>query len=406
MSEEIDLQLYLRALLRRWWIIAIFVAVALVAAFVITALQPRHYDAVATLTATAPRFQWRFDLGIQPVIDTRRDYQREYLAISKSNDIAVRAAELLSGAEPPINLTPAEILAAIAVRTGDSNTLLVTATANDPQQAAGLANAYSQAFVEVGQKLGGVSADLANYRSELEAAGQKLAQAEQTLLDTRSATGFLLVSGTDPNTIEMQNPGLRQLDLKTQSLAETSNDLDGLRTLVGRLEAAEPGTDLAQLPWELLAGPVLSQRGVVSPAWALQSLDDPQALLAALRSEEAALGAAVDQLTEETTDLRLQVAEDWRTYSTATRNYGLLRDVYNILARKVSEAEIQERIDPAQLTVASSALEPARPTQTRQVALYLVAGVVGLILGAIVALWLGLRDTKNRQPQPVASPQG
>lgn len=399
MSDEIDLRLYAKALRRRWWIVAIFVAAALLVAFVATSIQPKHYEAVATLTATAPRLQWRFDVGIQPIVDTRRDYQREALAISRSNDIARQAAKLLSSSEQLSGMSPEAVLSAISVRTGDSNTLLVTATAGNPQQATELANAYAQAFVEVGQKLSGVSADLANYRSELQIASENLDQTEKTLADARAATGFLLVSGTDPNSIELQNLALRQLDLKSQTLAEYRNDLEGLRFLASQLEMAQSEADLTQLPWEMLSGPVLSDRGVVSAALALRLLDDPQALLATLRSEEAALVAARDQLSKESEDLKRQVADEWRIYSTAARNFGLARDVYSLLSRKVSEAEVQERIDPAQLTLVSAALEPSKPTQTRQVALYAVAGMIGLILGVIVALWSGLRDAKS-QPQP------
>lgn len=405
MSEEIDLRLYARALRRRWWIVALFVVAALAAAFVISAVQPKHYEAVATLTATAPRFTWRFDQGIQPLIDTRRDYQREFLAIAKSNDIAAEAAKRLATSEQLASLTPAAILSKVSVRTGDSNTLLVTATADNPQQAAELANEYAQAFVAMGQKLSGVSADLANYRAELEIANQKLGEAEQALTDARIATGFLLVSGTDPNEIEIQNLALRQLDLKTQTLATTQNDLQAVRSLIADLEAAQTDTDLAQLPWELLDGPVISERGVVSPTWALRLLDDPQALVATLRIEETALAAGASQLEEETAALRRQTAEDWRIYSTAARNFGQARDVQTIIARKVSEAEVQERIDPAQLTLVSTAIEPARPTQTRQLALYAVAGMIGLILGAIVALWSGLRDPKVRQTQQASASQ-
>ena len=75
-----------------------------------------------------------------------------------------------------------------------------------------------------------------------------------------------------------------------------------------------------------------------------------------------------------------------------------LARVYSVLSRKVSEAQIQERIDPAQLTLVSAAVEPRKPTQTRQVAQYAVAGMIGLILGVIVALWSGLRDIKAKQP--------
>ncbi len=405
MSDEINLRVYADALRRRWWIVALFVIAALLVAFILSALQPKHYEAVATLTATAPRFQWRFDAGIQPIVDTRRDYQREFLAISKSNDIAVETARLLGPSAELSDMTPEAILAAVSVRTGDSNTLLVTATAGDAQQAAELANAYATAFVALGQTLSGVSADLANYQSELQLAAQDLNQTEQILADTRSATGFLLVSGTDPNTIEIQNLPLRQLDLKSQTLAEYRNDLEGLSYLASQLEAAQPGADLSLLPWERLEGPVLSQRGVVSPSLALSSLDDPQALLATLRGEEAALTAAVNQLAKEADALKRQAADDWRTYSTATRNYGQARDTYGLLTRKVSEAEIQERIDPAQLTLVSAALAPTKSTQTRQLALYAVAGMVGLILGVIVALWSGLRASETRPPRQPALAQ-
>ena len=144
MSDEIDLRLYAQAIRRRWWIVAIFVAAALIAAFVTSALQPKHYEAVATLTATAPRLSWRFDAGIQPIVDTRRDYQREALAISKSNDIAQQAAKLLNSSAELSGITAESVLSGVSVRTGDSNTLLVTATAGDPQNAAELANAYAR----------------------------------------------------------------------------------------------------------------------------------------------------------------------------------------------------------------------------------------------------------------------
>ena len=179
----------------------------------------------------------------------------------------------------------------------------MTAIAANPQAAAELANAYAQAFVETGQKLSGVSADLANYRSELQIASETLDQTEKALADVRSATGFLFVSGTDPNSIEIQNLPMRQLDLKSQSLAEYRNDLEGIRYLASQIETSRPGADLTQLPWELLGGPVLSERGVLSPALALKSLEDPQTLLATLRSEEVTLANATNQLTKESEDL-------------------------------------------------------------------------------------------------------
>ena len=105
-----------------------------------------------------------------------------------------------------------------------------------PQAAAELANAYAQAFVEIRHNLSGVSADLANYRSELQIALEDLDRTEKAVTDVRAKTGFLLVSGTDPNSIEIQNLPLRQLDLKSQTLAEYRNDLEGLRFLASQLK--------------------------------------------------------------------------------------------------------------------------------------------------------------------------
>ena len=53
---------------------------------------------------------------------------------------------------------------------------------------------------------------------------------------------------------------MRQLDLKSPTIAEYRNDLEGLRYLASQLETAQPEADLTQLPWELLGGPVLSEQ--------------------------------------------------------------------------------------------------------------------------------------------------
>ena len=94
MSDEIYFGVFAGALRRRWWIVAIFVAAALVAAFVASAIQPKHYEAVATLTAAAPRLQWRFDTGIQPIVDTRREKLQEGLSAALLGGLQQRLQRL------------------------------------------------------------------------------------------------------------------------------------------------------------------------------------------------------------------------------------------------------------------------------------------------------------------------
>ena len=72
------------------------------------------------------------------------------------------------------------------------------------------------------------------------------------------------------------------------------------------------------------------------------------------------------------------------------------------MTNKVNEATIQDRIDPSQLTVVSEATPPTSPVQTRRMAQLAVAAVVGLIIGALLALWLGLRETPERRREQQA----
>jgi uncharacterized protein involved in exopolysaccharide biosynthesis len=402
MSDEIDLHVYLAALRKRWWLIVLCVVVALAATFALNAAQPKHYQATSTLLAVSPRYQWRFDAGILPLIDSRRDYQREFLAISRSNRIAEAASQSLqaSGAVP--GATPADLLSAINVRTGDGSTLLVTATAGDPQQAAAIANAWSDAFVQVARDVNGVSSDLANFQDELDRAGQRLSDLENQVAAVRSETG-LYASGDSPDERQTFNLRQRQLDLRNETLAEYRNDLESLRYLATQLQNAPEGTDLAQLPWELLDGPVLSQRGVVSRQIALDTLDDPAALQALLLGEEASLSTTAGELAQEVDATQQELAADWQAYGAVNREYNLARETYNLLSRKVDEASIQERIDPSQLILVSEAVPPTSPVQTRQLAQLAVAGVIGLIVGVLIALWLELRKPRQDGAKPAAS---
>jgi len=102
--------------------------------------------------------------------------------------------------------------------------------------------------------------------------------------------------------------------------------------------------------------------------------------------------------------LQAALAADWQLYGVAQRAYNLTRETYNTMWRKVDEASIQGRIDPSQLTIVSEALAPTAPVQTRRMAQLAVAAVLGLIGGALLALWLGLRETPARtQEQPTTA---
>jgi uncharacterized protein involved in exopolysaccharide biosynthesis len=191
-----------------------------------------------------------------------------------------------------------------------------------------------------------------------------------------------------------------------QLLATYANDLEAVRLLQQSLEAAQPGADLAQLPWELLDGEAIALRGVLTPADARASLEDPAALLELLKQEEDSLAATSSHLAAASERIQATVAADWQMYDEAQRERNLVRDTYLILARKVNELAVQQEIDPGLLSLVSQATSPSAPVRTRQFAQLVTAGTIGLILGVLAALWLELGPgrRKNERLSGTAAP--
>lgn len=399
MSDEIDLHAYLGALRRRWWLLLGGMLAALAITFAFGAVQQKHYQATATLIATSPRYQWRFDASILPYIDNRRDYQREFLVIGRSNRIATMAAEQLSASGALPAATPDDLLAAVTLRAGDASSIQVLATAGTPQQAAAIANVWADAFVQVARETTGVGAELENYQAELELASQRKQQAEANLAQVRSETG-LFVQGISIDEEEITNVRRRQLVLTNQRLAEYQGDLDAVRLLAGEVSKTSDRDQLAGLPWELLAGPALAVRGQLTPDVALSLVDQPDELLARLQTEEQSLSGAIELLTSESQAVQTELAADWQRYDEARLQYDLARDSYNTMWRKVNEASVQGRIDPSQLSIVSAALPPTTPVQSRRMAQLAVAAVIGLIAGALLAVWLRMREAPAHGPRP------
>lgn len=391
MSQEINLKIYIAALRRRWWLVVLAMALAVAAALAYSAAQPKFYQASSTLLTQAPKYQWRFDASILPIYDSRRDYQREMLAIARTN----RIAELAAGQLQAAGQAPEAILAAVSARAGDGSTIIITAKASEAQRAAAIANAWTAALLEQAQQTYGVSQELADYRAELESSSRVLAQLEDQLAEARARLALDVVAGVASEG-GMLNVNQREILLKNQTLAEYRNDLDSLEFLRDLVQQAAPDADLAALPWELLDGPIISARGFLTPAIALELTGDRGALLALLEQEQQALEATAERLAENSLAVQAALAQEWRSYGEINRERALARETTNVWARKVAEAEAQQRVDPGVLSLISAATVPSSPVRTQQLALVLTAAALGLLVGALLALWLELG--RSRQP--------
>lgn len=394
MSGELDLSFFITALRRRWWIVALCVAAALALALVLGMLQAQRYEASNTLLVQSPRYQWRFDGAITAITDLRRDFQREILAIARSDELARDTVAALenAGLEEPI--TPQALQSAIMVRAGDGNTIVVTATAADPERAAAYASAWTEQLIASARDVYGAVQDLAAFQAELAELEERLRQMDDALAQTRARTG--LYSTADlPDEAVRASITLQQLNRVNETLAQYLVDLGNLRYLQELVADAAPDADLAQLPWELLAGPVLSQRSAVSPEIARARLADRAGLAELLSAEESALQATVDALSSQAGQSQASLAADWQDYEKALRERNQVRDTFQILLRKVNELSLQERVDPSLLTIVGSIEPLVTPVGAPLVGLLATAGVAGLLAGTLLAVWTEARSRRR-----------
>lgn len=401
MSGEIDFSFLMAALRRRWWLVLLCVALGLAIGVGLGLLQGRRYEASNVLLVQSPRYQWRFANEITAITDQRRDFQREVLAIARSDDIAQAAATRAAPAAQG-NGTPQAMKDAIAVRAGDGNTIIITATSGDPEQAADYARAWTQALIASARDIYGSLQDLDSFEAELQDLEARLMQKEDALAEVRARTG-LLNNSSLPDEAMKPSLTMQQLNALNETLAEYQLALQRLTYLQQELAQAAPDADLGQLPWELLAVPVLSQRGVLSPQIAQSTLTDPGRLASLLQQEESALQATADELSGEADQLSAALAADWKDYSNAARELSQARDLYQIVLRKVNELRLQERLDPSLLSVVGS----AEPTVTHARAplwgLLATTAVAGLIVGVLLAV-LAERSGRKKAAASAVTP--
>lgn len=390
MSSEIDLTLLKTALRRRWWIVALCVLVPVALAVVVGLFQAQRYDAAVTLLVQSPRYQWRFEGAITAITDLRRDFQREILAIARSDEVAQGAAQALQAGGMEETITAEALQSAIMVRAGDGNTIIVTASAADPERASTYARAWTEQLVASARDVYGAVQDLASFQAELEILETQLQQKEDALAQIRARTGIYSTADlSEANT--QSNVTMQHLNQLNAMLAEYQVALESLRYVQAQMAAAEPGADLAQLPWELLDAPALLQRGVLSSQIARATLGQQANLENLLRQEETALQATAGELARQAEQSRATLAADWQAVELATRERNQARDTYQILLRKVNELSLQEQVDPSLLTVVGSGEPVVSNVRTSLIGLLATAAVAGLVVGVLLAVWLELR---------------
>jgi capsular exopolysaccharide synthesis family protein len=137
----------LRAVRRRWRLMAVIVVAAGVAAFVLTARQPKQYEAVAQvfISQSNPVSSILSRTDARPP-DPERDFNTR-VALIKEPAVAARVRRRL-GLSLPIDALLAKVSTEV---TATSDIAGVRVRDTDPRRAAAIANAFAQQYVQVRQ---------------------------------------------------------------------------------------------------------------------------------------------------------------------------------------------------------------------------------------------------------------
>ncbi len=381
MEEELNLWEYLGAVVRRWPLVVGGVVLALLAATLLWAVQPVHYRATVSLLVTAPRYEWRFDSDIVPIVDTRRDWQGEVMALAKTRDVLAGALAQVAFS-PDQEVEPSDLAAHVEAKAGPAGMFYLTVTWSDPERARQLANALAKEVVARARLLYGGGDELALFEASAKAAEARLQAAEAALQAFQGQTGQeLLRKGFE--SLVGYSAGERTLDLLSDELAAHRVALANLDLLIeeSRRILAEGGSPAA-FPWQLAQTPVLAARELVTRTL---PLSNPQAVLRLLEEEREAVGAVTRRLEEQVLALQGEQAQWAAEYNRLVRERDLAAEAYSTLARKVEELRARQIAEAGNVQVVQEAAQAQRMRTGLPTALGLGA-VVGLFVGVVGAL--------------------
>ena len=399
--NELNLAHYLE-LLRRRWFLPVLLGIAFAAAmFWYTAAQPARYAARADIAVVRSGTLVNFDPRLRTVSDTDPNAlgleqvtrRRSLEAIGESFALAAQVFTEL-GTNLPAEADSAEALAKMVNVDVDGDLIRITTMADSPELAARIANAYANAYVaRVNEVFSESPVSPGAFQTQAEQAKQDY-QTKQAALEQ-----FIAIDRED-DLARQRDLILRQLNAQLEvqaKLIELEADVLSLRTLVANGQgAAAIGEELARLilqanlynnTGDLPLQLNLTLSALDTTTTRAQQLAQLDALLQEVRARRAAYGgeasrslhAQLNPLQVELEQIAARKRELQSARSTAW-------EVYQLLVSKVNETNLASATQSQTVRVANPAVAPNLPVQGRQLLNTLLAGMVGVVLGAGVAL--------------------
>jgi succinoglycan biosynthesis transport protein ExoP len=405
MEEEIDLKVYVRVLVRRWWLIAGLAFVAAAVAFSLSTFLPPYYQAEAMVAFTVPQYVATFDSRLQSLADPEFPY-KAFPSLATSEAVLVALKDVVEERWPTYDnglRTVAGLRRIVRANPGADPSLVILQVQNgDPQQVANLANAWAEVFVSEAKEIYGRSGDdLVYFEEQLDQAEEELDRAEKALVEFQRRNEGEVLAGQLEALKQAQTDYLNE----QKDIEDMIRDVEGFLAQLKGYSADAPvlfGDDLTALfleiaafnadgrvPIELQIGGAegFSDRSVRDVRTLLQGLSDTlQARLSAIESSLAAMEPQILDLQERIQGFRNELDKLVRIRNVA-------EDTYLILARKVEETRLVVEAPSGEVRLVSRASVPERPVGPRRLINAVVAGTIALMVGVLgvfaVEWWRG-----------------
>jgi uncharacterized protein involved in exopolysaccharide biosynthesis len=477
MEDELDLRQYIGALIKHRWLVVAMTVLAALAAFAVSWMNaplPSEplYEATAGVLIVRMRTSVTFDSRFRTVEDLpgtsylEQDAHRTALArLVKNGYVATQVAERMGEELGITDWSPAQLLAIVssqAIQTEDdelgqtsrtetSDLIEVKIRFTDPDQAAWIANAWAEAYVQHVNSLYSIETESLNaVQNQIADTYQTYKQADQALLDftadnqiasleQQSAEKQALINELQTNQqaahlealkserlmlaqyyatarrLELLLENAKSLKVQIQQGGASSATADELALALLKAEAFAGSGDLPaniQIQIDLNEGEVPDSASQIAEVDALiealeeriagiqTAIEEQESLLSSgeydLLDNSLAFDETIERLQEEERQLQVLLAKERSREKELTQARDLAWDTYSALETKAAELRIAAEIADVEVRFASPAIAPAQinshSTSSNLARNVSLAAAVGLMLGVGTALFLQYYD--------------
>ena len=432
---------FLSILRARWWVVALVLGLTVATTLVVSLLLPRQYTATASVVVDFkpdPVSAFAFGGGASPaymatqvdIIRSERVAQRVVRNLNLNENPQVRQQWLdETGGEGNIEVWLASVFQKQmdVVPSRESSVIAVSYKAPDPRFAAGLANAFAQAYIDTALELRTDPARLYStfFENRAKEARETLEKAQSKVSVFQKQAGII---ATD-----------ERLDVETARLNELSSQATMMQALLAesasrqaqaqsgqgdRMQEVLNNANVSQLKADISRAEAQLQQLATRLGDKHPQVEEAKASLAELRSRlEAETRKVTGSVTVSANINRQRLAEVQRALQAqrdkvlkmkAVRDEGLvlLRDVenaqrsYDALLQRFTQTSLEGQTTQSNINLLTQATPPLEPSSPRIVLNTLLSIFLGTLLAVGTALLLELKDRRVRNVDDVVEALG